>query len=222
MKPIEVASDIDDPTVHRIDGPLTPVMSNGSAVSMLPDVSTLRDQPTSSSGTELDESPRARRRPAKTPLVVRDTYERIGTTVGLVFSLFVGLGLWLAGAWCTIQFLADLGLELAAFGYWQWLIPVGISAAELFLWPRNWDRVMQACMFLAVLAFDVGTTYTGFVAIASGRVIPLFGGIQLPPGGPGLAVLGVAVGLLCAFGPERIGRWVLSDLYTLWRGRLWT
>ena len=61
--------------------------------------------------------------------MVHDSYERIGTTIGLVFSLFVGIVLWLAGAWCTIQFLADLGRDLAAFGYWQWLIPIGISAA---------------------------------------------------------------------------------------------
>ena len=222
MKPIEIASDIDDRPIQRADVSPTLIMSNRSAVPLIPDVGALLEQPSSASVTRIDESNNARRRSAKPPLVVRDSYERIGTTVGLVFSLFVGIVLWLAGAWCTIQFLADLGLDLAAFGYWQWLIPIGISAAELFLWPRHWDRVMQACMFLAVLAFDVGTTYTGFVAVASGRVIPLFGGIQLPAGGPGLAVLGVTVGLLCAFGPERIGRWVLSDLYTLWRGRSWT
>lgn len=218
MKPIEVATQADDLLGQPVDADTAPMVRPASSVSSI--AMPVRRSPTDSPTQNMRLPERPRR--AAPVLVVHNVYELVGTTVGLVFSLTIGLGLWIAGAWCTLQFLADLGLGLATWGYWQWLVPLGISGAELFLWPRSRRRVMPGLMFLAVLAFDVGTTYAGFVAIAGGRVLPIFAGIHLPSSGPGLAVLGVAAGLLCAFGPERIARWVVGDLYVLWSGRLWT
>ncbi len=220
MKPVEVAAHTDDLLVQFIDtspgqGVPTPTPTSP------PGTSEVQSGPTSA--PLFDDLPRTRRRRhPSAPPVLHDSYERIGTTLGLLFSLALGIGLWITGAWCTLQFLADVGVDVVGLGNWAWLIPVGISGAELFLWPQQRNRAIIGFTLLAVLAFVVGTTYAGFVAVSAGRVIPLFAGIQLPDSGPGLAVLGVAAGLLCAFGPERIGRWVLADLYVLWRGRLWT
>lgn len=149
---------------------------------------------------------------------VKDAYERVGTTIALLGAGMVGIGLWGAGAYFTLQFLSHQVPTLAGMGVWAWVIPIVITAAELFLWPRWGGRMMQLVFFLGVLAFDVGSTYSGFVDIAAGRSIALFRGISIPQSGWVLDVLGVVAGLVCAFGPERIARWVMSDLIAIWKG----
>jgi hypothetical protein len=133
----------------------------------------------------------------------------------------VALGLWIAGARFTLQFLTRIGVTLAGIGALQWLIPVAITATELFFWPRRGSQIQQGVMFAAVLAFDVGTTYAGIVELTAGRMIPLFAGFQLPHSGPALVALGGACGLLFAFGPEKIARWAVGDLYSVWRTETW-
>ena len=206
MKPTDVPRLTDDPLIHLSESqsarvPTAPVASPAIR------------------GERLDGPPRKR---SASPAPLSAAYERLGRSVALLGALAVALGLWIAGAFFTLQFLARMGVPLTGLGSLQWLIPVAISAAELFFWPQRGSRALQGLMFLAVLTFDVGTTYAGIVELGAGRVIPLFAGIHLPAGGVGLAGLGVGCGLLFAFGPEKIGRWAVADLCTLWRNGAWT
>ena len=161
-------------------------------------------------------TPSTRQKPARRP-ATPGLYERVGTSVALLVALAIGVGLWIAGAYFTLRFLESLGLRLGGLGGWQWLIPLGISSAELFLWPRRGTRVQQVVVFMAVLAFDVGSTYAGMVDMAAGRTVQLFAGITIPHDGPLLVALGLGSGLLFAFGPEKLWKWAVTDLIALWR-----
>ncbi len=149
---------------------------------------------------------------------VKDTYERVGTTIALLGALAGCIGLWWVGAYFTLRFLTNLGIALAHWGVWAYLIPLTITAAELFLWPGRMSSRWHTLWWVAVLAFDVGSTASGVVVVLAGRTIPLFtaSGITVPQDGAVLIGLGVVVGLVCALAPEKYGKRVLNDLYALW------
>lgn len=154
-------------------------------------------------------SPSTTRRPAKQGL-----YDRIGMTLALGLGLAVAFLLWLAGAYFTLQFLSGMGVMLAGAGPAQWLIPAAITAAELWLWPRAATRPQQTALFLGVLAFDVGTSLIGLFNWAAGRLIPGVG--TLPAGGWPLWAGAAIVALVCAFWPEKLGKWSVSELRKVW------
>lgn len=156
-------------------------------------------------------SPRRRAAPA-----VSGFYDKVQRSIALVFAMFVAGALWLAGAYFTLEALAAVGVKLAAVGWWQWAIPVAITATELGMWPRKASGRLQFFFFAAVVLFDVGTSYAGLVAWGAGRTLPIFQDLTLPAGGPVLGGLAVAVALVLAFIPERLARWAGPDLWALW------
>lgn len=142
-------------------------------------------------------------------------YDRVGLSLALSLGLAVAGLLWLAGAFFTLQFLKGMGVALAGAGVAQWLIPAAITAGELWLWPRASTRPQQTALFLLILAFDVGTSLIGLVTWAAGRTIPNVG--TLPAAGWGLWAGALVVSLVCAFWPEKLGRWSVSELLKAWR-----
>lgn len=142
-------------------------------------------------------------------------YDRVGQTAALIMALIMAFGLWFVGARFTLEFLASMGIVLASIGIAKWLIPLLVSAAELWLWPQGlgWQRW---CIWSVVLIFDVGSSWAGFVVWASGRYVPLFQGFTLPTGGVWLHGIALALGLAFAFLPERLGRWAIGELQTVW------
>lgn len=148
-------------------------------------------------------------------------YERVGTTIGLIFTLALAGGLWYAGSYFSLQFLGKvqflhISQLIGLLGLRQWFIPVGITAIELFLWPRRKRFLIKALVFFPVLAFDIGTSCNGLIDVTAGSTIPLFQGITIPKDGVALNITVIIFGLLFAFGPEKIARWVVADLIELW------
>jgi hypothetical protein len=123
--------------------------------------------------------------------------------------------LWYFGAGFTLTFLTTLAPRIGTMGAFAWLIPAIITAVELKLWPHASSVLTRWAVFLGVLAFDVGTSFAGFTSWAGGRTIPLFTGITFPTQGWPLWVTGAALGLLFAFGPERLTRYAISEIKAL-------
>ena len=155
-----------------------------------------------------------RAQPATKPRSKQGLYDRLGMTLAFSLGLAVAFLLWLAGAFFTLQFLSGMGVTLAAAGAAQWLIPAAITAGELWLWPRATTRPQQTALFLAVLAFDIGTSLFGLRDWAAGRVIPNVG--TLPAAGWPLWAGALVVALICAFWPEKLGRWAAGELRRVW------
>jgi hypothetical protein len=145
-----------------------------------------------------------------------DLYSRLGRSIALCGFLALSSLLWYAGAFFTLSFL-ESWYTVSRLGLLQWLIPLAITATEIFLWPRWRGSLAQWLGFSAVLLFDVGTTVSGLLPLLAGRAVDLFGGFQLPEAGAWLYSLSIAGGLLLAYGPEKLGKWALGELYGLWR-----
>lgn len=144
-------------------------------------------------------------------------YDRIGITLALLGSLAIATGLWWVGAYFTLRFLAGAGLKMAATDMAAWLIPATITAIELWLLSRirsNWQALV---VFLAVLAFDLGTSWGGFVEWGAGRHIGLFAGFTIPTEGRTLHLIAIILGLIWAFLPEKIARWAVAELRRVWQ-----
>lgn len=131
-------------------------------------------------------------------------------------GLALGIGIWIAGAYFTLVFLGQMGINLAALSWGQWLIPAVISACELRLWPRSGTLWQRWIVWLVVLMFDVGTSWAGLVAWGAGRHIPIFDGIALPESGWSLRILALVLGLAFAFMPEKIVRWAVPEIRAVW------
>lgn len=167
-------------------------------------------------------------RGAALPPLLRGLYRRVGTTIALLGAALIGGLMWYYGGVFTLDYLSDTFAALAALfagGPWwyAWWIPLVVSAIELFLWPRRERRRLIAAvrllLWLAVLAFDVLTTVRGLVPVVRALVGPAVTETDL---GRGVLLGGcVAVGVLFAFLPETIARWVIGDLWALWVAPLW-
>ena len=179
----------------------------------------LQPEPPTVSAPETRPLSRARstvRRARPAPAFVGDLYSRLGRSIALLGFLALSGLLWYAGAAFTLLFLASW-YNVAALGLGQWVIPLAITATEIFLWPRWRGSWPQWIGFSAVLLFDVGTTCFGLMPLIAGREVNLFGGFTLPQAGAWLYGFGIIGGLLLAYGPEKLGKWALSELYALWR-----
>lgn len=98
----------------------------------------------------------------------------MGTTLALLGAGVVAGLIWYFSGLFTLDYLTDTFLPFAALiagsPWWQvWLIPSGISAMELFLWPRRERRlgifIIRLILWSVMLAFDVLTTYRGMLPI---------------------------------------------------------
>lgn len=193
------------------------------------------DTPDTRDDREAERNPRRRMRrevdadlPLPPPTAIRGTYRRIGTTLALIGASLIGALMWYYGGVFSLDYLGDTFAPIAALvartPWWQhWWIPVLISAVEIFLWPRRERRasifILRLLLWLAVLAFDVLTTVRG--------VLPVLASVGLPALNQAGERQWLAYGISGAFGiafaylPEKIARWVLSDLWNLWVAPLW-
>ena len=136
--------------------------------------------------------------------------------------------IWYFSGIFTLDYLRDMFPQLAPVmaesPWWQvWLIPLSISAMELFLWPHRERRLgifsIRLILWGAMLAFDVLTTYRGILPIVRQQDLPfvlvadwrwwLDHGTSL------------LIGAVFAYLPERTIRWVLADLWALWGAPIW-
>jgi|GEM_PF-2118646 len=179
-----------------------------AATAVLPSTMPTTVQPVQTATVHIPQSkPRAKR---------MGLYDKVGQTIALGMALALALGIWLVGAKFTLDFLASMGVNLASLSYGQWLIPLAISASELWLWPKGSSIWQRWAVWLGVLLFDVGSSWAGFTEWAGGRYVPLFAGFTMPSEGFPLHGLALVLGLAFAFLPEKIGRWAVSELRTLW------
>lgn len=177
--------------------------------------------------------PRARREvlddpPLPPPTAIRGTYRRIGTSFALAGAALLGGLMWYYGGVFSLDYLADTFASLGAFiqrtPWWQhWWIPVLISAVEIFLWPRRERRaavfVLRLLLWLAVLVFDVLTTIRGLLPVLASMGLAAVN----DSGQRQWLAYGISgtLGIAFAYLPEKIARWVLSDLWNLWVVPLW-
>jgi hypothetical protein len=161
--------------------------------------------------------------PLPPPAAIRGWYRRIGTSIALLGAALLGGLMWYYGGVFTLDFLGDTFSQLGAFlrsaTWWQqWWIPLVISAVEIFLWPRRERRLMiwllRLGLWLGVLAFDVYTTARGLLPVVARQEV-----VRLAdPATQRWVEIGIsgAIGVAFAYLPEKIARWVLSDLWNLW------
>ncbi|NJM07379.1 hypothetical protein HC891_16130 [Candidatus Gracilibacteria bacterium] len=178
-------------------------------------------------------APRPRREviddpPLPPPTAIRGLYRRIGTTLALIGATLIGSLMWYYGGVFSLDYIGDTFAPVGAFiqrsPWWQhWWLPVLISAIEIFLWPRRERRLpiflLRLGLWLAVLAFDVLTTVRGLLPVLAG-----VGLTNLEPVADRLWVtysISGLFGLAFAYLPEKIARWVISDLWNLWVVPTW-
>ncbi len=166
--------------------------------------------------------------PIPPPTIVRGLYRRVGTTLALVGAAAVGSLIWYYSGIFTLSFLGttfrDMAHLIEASPWWQvWLIPLAISAMELFLWPRRERRpgifAIRLLLWLLMLAFDVLTTARGMLTILQTQDVVL----PITPSERQWIEYGLAlaIGMAFAYLPERIARWVLTDLWAIWLAPIW-
>jgi hypothetical protein len=164
--------------------------------------------------------------PLPPPTAIRGWYRRVGTSIALLGAALIGGLMWYYGGICSLDYLGDTFAVIATFirntTWWQhWWIPLVISAIEIFLWPRRERRwaifLLRLVLWLAVLAFDVFTTGRGLLAIIQPQIVIADATVQR------WLSIGLSGGLGFAFAylPEKIARWVLSDLWNLWLTPVW-
>lgn len=189
--------------------------------------------PRDEQASDQRQRPRTRREviddpPLPPPTAIRGAYRRIGTSIALAGAALIGGLMWYYGGVFSLDYLGDTFTAVGAFiqrtPWWQhWWIPVLISAVEIFLWPRRERRLtiflLRLGLWLAVLAFDVLTTMRGLLPVLANLglvVVTETGQRQWLAYG-----ISAALGIAFAYLPEKIARWVLSDLWNLWVTPLW-
>jgi len=144
-------------------------------------------------------------------------YDKSMDSIAYSAGLAVAFGLWLTGAYFTLQFLAGIGINLAGLSWGQWLIPIAITACELRLWPGTASTWQRWLLWFCVLMFDIGTSFAGMAQVAAGKTFDFFNGITIPSGGAGLWIIASVMAVAFAFIPEKLARWAGAELHAVWR-----
>ena len=143
-------------------------------------------------------------------------YDKIGMTIAYLFSLAAAAVLWWIGARFTlVAFGGFFGTSLTLLLWW--LIPIGITAIEIWLMPRRGARWQIVSIFLVILLVDVCSSWYGTTATLGGRFVPLGTRFTVPTGGAVLHSFAIVAGIILAFIPEKLARWAASELWKLWR-----
>ncbi len=176
----------------------------------IPQTSAILDvitQPTQPERTTTQPKERARTRH-------KDMYDKVGYTIALIASLAIAGLFWYIGAYYTLRGLSAFKVNTSS-GAW-WILPLAITAVELWLMPKRGTRWQAVGMFMLILAFDIATSWHGLLADLGGKSLPLATGITLPNGGAEFHLLCVVISLACAFLPEKLGKWAYREITGTW------
>jgi hypothetical protein len=143
-------------------------------------------------------------------------YDKFGQTVAFSFGLAISIGLWAAGAYFTLNALEAVGVPNAMSLAW-WLLPLGITGAEIWLMPRSSSRWQTVALFGFVLALDVASSWYGVLDKLGGRAMPLGPGFTVPAAGTAAHIFAVVAALALAFLPEKLGKYAGAELLKVWR-----
>jgi hypothetical protein len=160
---------------------------------------------------ERPQKPQKPRQPSTNGL-----YDKLGQTVAFAFGLTVSIALWAAGAYFTLRALDAVGVSGATSLVW-WLLPLGITGAEIWLMPRSSSRWQTVALFGLVLAVDVASSWYGVIDVLGGRSMPLGPGFTVPTTGTAVHVFAVVSALALAFLPEKLGKYAGAELLKVWR-----
>lgn len=142
-------------------------------------------------------------------------YDQFGQTVAYSFGFAIAVALWLAGAAFTLAALTAIGVNTTNPAWW--LLPLGITGAEIWLMPRAGTRWQTLILFGLVLAVDVTSSWYGVIDTLGGMFMPLGPGFTVPTSGTALHVVAVVAGLVLAFIPEKLGKYAGAELVKVWR-----
>jgi hypothetical protein len=150
-----------------------------------------------------------RRKPAYS-----DLYNKLGYTLALIGAFTLAGWLWFVGATYTISGLTLFGITTDSVAWFA--LPISITAIELWLMPRKNMHGLMIMVFLAILAFDMLTSWYGLTLDLAGKRLPLGAGWQLPNGGVVFHGGCVLLSLVFAFAPEKIARVAYQELVGTW------
>ncbi len=142
-------------------------------------------------------------------------YDQFGQTIAFTFGLSISGALWLAGALCTLAALTAVGVNTSSVVWW--LLPLGITGAEIWLMPAAGTRWQTLALFGLVLAVDVTSSWYGVINTLGGMFIPLGPGFTVPTSGTPLHIFAVVTGLVLAFIPEKLAKYTGAELLKVWR-----
>ena len=183
-------------------------------------------------------------RPLRLPTLALPGGAAVLPTISALGLLGLAALLWYADGYFTLLFLREHWPQIAAWGIGQWSIPALITIMTLWTWPRRshiapvrlarqqWVQtehvhdarryfryranfVRRTIFFLAVVLFNMGTSVSGLSLWGQGRTFDLFGGLTIPESGWPLWAFALIGGAVCAFAPEKIGRWTVDELRLL-------
>ena len=143
-----------------------------------------------------------------------DLYNKIGYSIALIFAVVIGAWLWYLGALYTLKGLTFFGINATSLAWW--LLPLAITAAELWLLPKKSSKPLMIIIFIAVLSFDVLTSWYGLIADLAGKSLPLATGITLPKDGAVMHGAMIILSLSFAFMPEKLFKTAINELKEQW------
>jgi len=181
-----------------------------AAIATMPTIPHTAPQPDAHQSTERAAPTRTltRREPYS------DLYNKIGYTVALLGAFILASWLWFVGATYTISGLTLFGITTKGAAWFA--LPICITAVELWLMPRKNMHGLMILVFLAILAFDVLTSWFGLTLDLAGKRLPLGAGWQLPSGGVVFHGGCIILSLVFAFAPEKIARVVYREITGTW------
>lgn len=142
------------------------------------------------------------------------TYDKIGTSITYSAGIAIAGLLWIAGAYFTLQALKAFNVRTTSILWWT--VPIAITAIELWQMPKAGQRWQASLLFVCILGIDVASSWYGLLETVAGRFVPLGTGFTIPTGGTALHLGVVIVALVFAFLPEKLIRWAVDELATLW------
>lgn len=189
---------------HTKDAGTATVTMHPPTVTVIPDVITQPELP-----TQTTVQTKERRKPHRNAM-----YDKIGYSVALIFAVVIGAWMWYLGALYTLKGLAFFGIN-ATNVVW-WFLPLAITAAELWLLPKKTSKPLMIIIFLAVLSFDILTSWHGLIADLAGKSLPLAAGITLPKDGTVMHIMMIVLSLSFAFMPEKLFKTAINELKEQW------